>query len=67
MVLERVLRRDDEERIGQRMGRPVERHLLLFHRLQQRALRTRRGAVDLVGEQHVAEDRTRSEAKRLGR
>ena len=37
------------------------RHLLLLHRLEQRSLRLRRGAVDLVGEEEVGEDRARQE------
>ena len=53
----RVLGGDDEERIGQSMGAAVQGHLLLGHRLQQRALGARRGAVDLVGQQHLGEHR----------
>ncbi|MCW0465943.1 hypothetical protein NB705_003016 [Xanthomonas sacchari] len=53
----RVLRGDHEERRRQRMGGAVEGDLLFGHRLQQRALRARRRAVDLVGEQHVGEHR----------
>jgi len=34
-----------------------DRHLALGHRLEQRALRLRRGAVDLVGQQQLAEHR----------
>ena len=52
----RVLRRDDEERIRQRDRLPVERDLPLVHRLEQRGLRARAGAVDLVGEEDVRED-----------
>ena len=40
-----------------------DRDLLLLHRLEQRRLRLRRGAVDLVGEQQVGEDRSRLEAE----
>ena len=39
------------------MARALDRHLPLLHRLEQRGLRLRRGAVDLVGEQQVREDR----------
>ena len=35
----------------------IDRHLVLLHRFQQRRLRLGRGAVDLVGEQHLREDR----------
>ena len=46
----------------------VDRHLALLHRLEQRGLRLRRRAVDLVGEQQVREDRSFAEAERpLGR
>ena len=43
----------------------VLRHLPLLHRLEQRALRLRRRAVDLVGEHDRVEDRARVEAERL--
>ncbi len=52
--LDRVLRREHEERLRQRPRHAVDRDLALAHRLEQRRLRARRGAVDLVGEQHVA-------------
>ena len=57
----RVLRRDDEERIGQRDGLAVERDLPFVHRLEQRRLGARAGAVDLVGQQDVREDRALAE------
>src|SRR4051794_8415023 len=57
LVLDRVLRRDDEERALERAGRVVARDLALLHRLEQRGLRLRRRAVDLVAEQDVREDR----------
>ena len=44
----------------------LDRHLALLHRLEQRGLRLRRGAVDLVGEQEVGEDRAGAEDE-LGR
>src|SRR5207253_2393284 len=47
----RVLRRDDEEGIRQRDRLTVDRHLAFVHRLEQGGLRTRAGAIDLVGEQ----------------
>jgi hypothetical protein len=53
----RVLRGDDEERVGQRRGDAVDRDLPLVHRLEQRRLRARARAVDLVGEEDVGEDR----------
>ena len=56
LVLVRVLRRDDEEWIGQPMRLPVDRDLPLLHRLEERGLGARWCAVDLVGEQDVRED-----------
>ena len=50
-----VLRREHHERLRQRQRLPLERHLVLLHDLEQRALRLRRCAIDLVGEQHVRE------------
>ena len=59
-VLDRVLRREDEERRPELACLALGRHLPLLHRLEQRGLRLRRGAVDLVGEQEVGEDRARA-------
>ena len=56
-LLHRVLRREHPERIVEREGGVGERDLPLLHRLEQRALRLRRGAVDFVGQQDVREDR----------
>ena len=61
LVLDRVLRREEQERARQRPGQPVGRHLLLGHRLEQRGLRLRHRAVDLVDEHDVREDRPRLE------
>ena len=44
----------------------ADRDLVLLHRLQQRRLRLRRRAVDLVGQDHVAEDRPLEEAELAG-
>ena len=63
LVLDRVLGREHDERPLQRMGVPVGRHLLLLHRLEQRCLRLRRGAIDLVGEEEVREHGARLEAE----
>ena len=65
-VLDRVLGRDDEERIGHRVGRAVDRRLALFHALEERGLRLGRRPVDLVGEDDLAEDRSRPELEFLG-
>jgi len=60
-----VLRGDHEERIVQAVRGAVHGDLPLAHRLQQRRLRAWRGAIDLVGEQHVGEDRALVEAEGL--
>ncbi|KAG1085113.1 hypothetical protein G6F40_014284 [Rhizopus arrhizus] len=54
----RVLRGDHEEGIGQGMGLSVQGDLLFGHGLQQRTLRARGRAVDLVGQQHMGEHRS---------
>ena len=54
----RVLSRDDEERVRQRIGDAVDRDLLLVHRLEERGLCSRARSVDLVGQEHVREDRS---------
>ena len=43
--------------LGHREVSVADRHLPLLHHLEQRRLHLRRRAVDLVGEQEVAEDR----------
>ena len=43
------------------MRRVLDRDLPLLHRLEQRGLRLRRRAVDLVAEEQVGEDRARPE------
>ena len=67
-LLDRVLRREHEERQRQVVAIAAGRHLPLLHRLEQRRLRLRRRAVDLVGQNHVREDRTGQEleASRAG-
>ncbi len=52
-----ILGGDHEKWFGQRPGLAVGGDLMFFHRFQQRALCFRRGAVDLVGEDHLREDR----------
>ena len=51
LLVDWVLRRHDEERIGQRVLDPCDRGLAFLHRLQHRALGLGARAVDLV-EQH---------------
>ena len=55
--LDRVLRREDEERLVELVGASLDRDAVLLHRLEQRGLRLRRRAVDLVGQDDVGEDR----------
>ena len=50
VLLDRVLGGDEEERIGQRVCKSVDSHLQLCHSLQERRLRLRERAVDLVDE-----------------
>ncbi len=58
--LDRVLRREHVERLLELIGAPLDRDAVLLHRLEQRRLRLRRRAVDLVGEHDVGEDRARA-------
>jgi hypothetical protein len=51
-----VLRGEHHEGLWQRERLPFECHLVFLHRFEQR-LRLGRRAVDLVGQQHVREDR----------
>jgi hypothetical protein len=60
-----ILRGDDEERLREVVAHPVHADLVLAHRFEQRRLRARRGAVDLVGEQDVREDRAAVELEGL--
>src|SRR5439155_26094504 len=54
-LLDRVLRRDQEEGAGEMARDAVDRDLELRHRLEQRGLRLRHRPVDLVDEQNVRE------------
>ena len=65
LELVRVLRREDDEPVGQRQPLALHRHLALFHRLEQRRLRLRAGAVHLVHQQDVREHRPRVEHELL--
>ena len=58
LLLDRVLRRDHEEGRRQHARDAVHGHLPFRHRLEQRRLRARHRAVDLVDEDDVREDRT---------
>ena len=61
LVLDRVLGRHDHEGPAQRVADAVDRDLILLHALEERRLRLRWGAVDLVDEEKVREDRARPE------
>ena len=56
-VLDRVLRRQHQERLVEAVRLVADGDRALLHRLEQRALHLGGGAVDLVGEDDVGEDR----------
>ena len=60
-VLDRVLRGQHQERPRQAVGDAVHGDLLLLHGFQQGRLGARGGAVDLIDQQHVDEDRSLAE------
>src|SRR5687767_1765332 len=60
LVFDRVLGGKDDEWLRQRMSHAVDGDLTLLHRFQQRGLSLRCGAVDLVGEDELGYDRTRT-------
>ena len=55
--LDRVLRREDVERLFELIRAALDGDAVLLHRFEQRRLRLRRRAVDFVGEDDVGEDR----------
>ena len=61
--LDRILRRQHEERPIERIGPPGGGDVVLLHRLEQRRLRLRRRAVDLVGQDDLREQRPLHEAQ----
>src|SRR5213594_2879940 len=63
LVLDRILRRDHEEGPVQRERLALQRRLAFLHRLEERGLGLRRGAVDLVRQEDVREDRAASEGE----
>src|SRR3954465_445302 len=62
LLLDRILRREHEQRPLERVADAVHGHLVFLHRLEERRLCLRRRAVDFVGEDHVGEDRSGDEA-----
>ena len=63
--LDRVLRGEHEERVGQRVGDAADGDLPLGHDLEQRRLHLGRRAVDLVGEHEVGEHRAELDVERV--
>ena len=63
---DRVLRRDHQKDRRQRHALALDGHLVLFHRLEERRLGLGRSAIDLVGNDHVGEDRPAAEGERRG-
>jgi hypothetical protein len=61
LVLDRVLGREQQERVRKDARDAVDRHLPLCHRFEQRRLRLRHRSVDLVDEHDVREDRPGAE------
>ncbi len=62
-----VLGGDDDERPRHEMGHAVDRDAALLHHLEQCGLRLGRGAVDLVTDHDVGEDRPGTELELAGR
>ena len=58
LLLDGVLRREDEEGRRKVVGGVANRHAALLHGLQKGALHLCGGAVDFIGEQEVGEDRS---------
>jgi hypothetical protein len=56
-LLDRVLGRHDQERIGERIRLLSDRDLVLLHRFEESALHLRGRSIDLVREDQVREDR----------
>ena len=63
LLVNRVLRREHEERLDQFADLPARRDALLLHRFEHRGLRLGRGAVDFVREDNVRKDRPALELK----
>ena len=66
VVILRVHRRQHLERIRHAMGGAIDRDRALLHHLEERGLRLRGGAVDLVGEEEVGEDGAATEDELAG-
>src|SRR5713101_1027747 len=66
VMLDRILRGDDEKGLWKRERFAVHGDLRFVHGFEKRGLRARRGAVDFVGEHHVGENRPGTEFKFAG-
>ena len=64
LVLDGVLCRQHQERVGHHVGDAVGGDLTLLHGLEESGLRLGRGAVDLVGEDDLRHDRPLAELER---
>jgi len=62
-LLDGVLRGQDQERVRQGEGLVPDRHLPLLHGFQERRLHLGRGAVHLVGQDDVGENRALLDGK----
>ena len=64
LLLDRILRGQDQEQIRQLVRFARDRDLAFLHRLQQRRLDLGRCPIDLVGQDQIAEQRTGLELER---
>ena len=62
-MVHRILRGDQEERRGQVVAVAVHGHGALGHGFEEGRLRTRRGAVDFIGQQNLRKDRAGRNSK----
>ena len=60
-VFDRILRRDHQKRLRQRQAALLDADHSFAHRFEQRGLRLRRRAIDLIGEKYVGENRAGDE------
>ena len=63
LQLDWILGGDDQKWTGQLQGIAFDRNSPLFHRFEQCRLGAGSGPVDLVGNDHIAEDRSRPKSK----
>jgi len=61
---DRILRGQDHEWLRQRISLAIDRDLPLLHRLQEAGLRFGTAAVDFIGQDDLAHDRTRMKGHR---